>query len=128
MGFWLFMFFMNLICPFTMIGFGSMFRNKAPQNINSVFGYRTHMSSINRDTWEFAHKYAGRIWYITGFVTLAPSIIIMLALFGKSMDTIGTIGTILEGIQIILLVSVIFPTEIALRKHFDKSGNRKELP
>lgn len=126
MGFWLFMLIMNLICPFTMIGFGKLFLNNAPKNINSGFGYRTRMSSINQDTWVFAHKYSGKIWYISGLVSLAPSIIIMLLIFNKSHDVIETIGVAIEAAQIVLLLSVIVPTEIALRKHFDKNGNRKE--
>lgn len=126
MGFWLFMLFIDLICPFTMIGFGKLFMNWAPQNINSAFGYRTRMSSLNLDTWKFAHKYIGKIWYITGLITLIPSIIVMIALFGKSNDTVETVGVIVEAIQIVLLVVTIFPTEIALRKNFDKNGKRRE--
>ena len=125
MGFWLFMLFIDLICPFTMIGFGKLFMNRAPQNINSVFGYRTHMSALNLDTWEFAHKYIGKIWYLTGFITLFLSIIVIIAVFGKSNDTVETIGIIVEAVQIILFIAAIFPTEIALRKNFDKNGKRR---
>lgn len=128
MGFWIFMFFFDLICPFTMIGFGKLFLNNPPKNINSVFGYRTRMSSINQDTWLFAHKYAGKIWYISGLVSLALSVIVMLFTFGKSRDIIETAGVALEVIQLVLLVSVAIPTELALRKNFDKNGKRKEAP
>lgn len=51
MGFWFFMLIMDLLIPFTMIGFGKCFLKKAPDNINSVFGYRTSMSMKNKDTW-----------------------------------------------------------------------------
>ena len=44
MGFWIFMLIMDLLLPFTMIGFGRYFMKKAPKEINSVFGYRTSMS------------------------------------------------------------------------------------
>ena len=57
MEFWIFMLIMDLLLPFTMIGFGRYFMKKAPKEINSVFGYRTSMSMKNKDTWEFAHKY-----------------------------------------------------------------------
>ena len=63
MGFWIFMLIMDLLLPFTMIGFGRYFMKKAPKEINSVFGYRTSMSMKNKDTWEFAHKYCGKVWY-----------------------------------------------------------------
>ena len=51
MGFWIFMLIMDLLLPFTMIGFGRYFMKKAPKEINSVFGYRTSMSMKNKDTW-----------------------------------------------------------------------------
>ena len=54
MGFWIFMLIMNLLIPFTMIGFGRHFMRKAPQKINGIYGYRTTMSMKNRETWEFA--------------------------------------------------------------------------
>ena len=44
MGFWIYMLIMDLILPFTMIGFGKYFIKKAPKEINGVFGYRTSMS------------------------------------------------------------------------------------
>ena len=64
MGFWIFMLIMDLLIPFTMIGFGKMFLKKAPDQINYVFGYRTSMSMKNQDTWVFAHHYCGKIWYL----------------------------------------------------------------
>ena len=39
MGFWIFMLIMDLLLPFTMIGFGRYFMKNAPKEINSVFGY-----------------------------------------------------------------------------------------
>ena len=71
MGFWIFMLIMDLLLPFTMIGFGRNFMKKAPKEINSVFGYRTSMSMKNKDTWEFAHKYCGKVWYVCGMVLIS---------------------------------------------------------
>ena len=75
MGFWIFMLIMDLLIPFTMIGFGKMFLKKAPDQINYVFGYRTSMSMKNQDTWVFAHHYCGKIWYICGLILLVVSFI-----------------------------------------------------
>ena len=52
MGFWIFMLIMDLLLPFTMIGFGRYFMKKAPKEINSVFGYRTSMSMKNIAAWQ----------------------------------------------------------------------------
>ncbi len=126
MGFWLFMLLMVLVCPLTMIGYGKKFLNNMPQTINSSFEYRTRMSSINHETREFAHKYCGKIWYVTGLILLAPSVIVMLLVFGKNNDVVGAAGGIIEGIQICLILASIILTELALRKNFDKNGNRKD--
>ena len=68
---------MLLILPLTMIGFGKYFIKKAPKEINRLFGYRTSMSMKNRDTWEFAHRYCGKIWYTCGMVTLPMTVVCM---------------------------------------------------
>lgn len=90
-----------------------------------VFGYRTNMSMKNRDTWEFAHKYCGKIWYVCGWILLPLSIIPMLFVIGQNEDTVGNLGGILCVIQLIPLIGSIIPTEIALRKTFDKNGCKR---
>ncbi len=125
MGFWIFMLIMDLLLPCAMIGFGRYFMKKAPNEINAVFGYRTSMSMKNKDTWEFAHKYCGRIWYVCGLAMLPLTVISMLFVIGKSEDYAGTVGGIICGVQLIPLIGSIFPTEIALKKNFDKSGKKR---
>lgn len=125
MGFWIYMLIMDLLVPVTMIGFGRYFKTKAPKEINAVFGYRTSMSMKNRDTWEFAHKYCGKIWYICGWILLIVTIVAMIPFFGQEADVTGIVGAVILGIQMIPLVGSILPTELALRKHFDKDGNRR---
>lgn len=44
MGFWIFMFILDLPIPLTMIGFGKYFLKNAPKEINAVLGYRTSLS------------------------------------------------------------------------------------
>lgn len=125
MGFWIFMLIMDLLIPFTMIGFGKYFMEKAPKEINAVFGYRTTMSMKNKDTWEFAHKYCGKLWWIWGWVMVVPVFALFFVL-GKDADTVGTIGGIVCFVQTIPLAAAIVPTEIALRRTFDKNGNRRQ--
>lgn len=125
MEFWMFMLIMAILIPLTMIGFGKYFLRNAPKEINPVFGYRTAMSMKNRDTWEFAHQYCGRIWYVCGWVLLPLSILSMLLVVGQSEYTIGTLGGGVCVVQLIPLIGSIFPTERALRKKFDKNGNRR---
>lgn len=125
MGFWIFMLIMDLLIPFTMIGFGKSFFKKPPKEINAAYGYRTTMSMKNKDTWMFAHNYFGKIWYICGLILLPLSIIVMVMVIGKPADTVGSVSSVLCSIQMIPLMGPIIPTEAALRKNFDGSGNRR---
>ena len=125
MGFWIFMLIMDLLIPFTLIGFGRYFMKNAPTQINVVFGYRTTMSMKNQETWEFAHKYCGKIWYVCGLILLPITVAFLLFSIGKSEDYVGTVGGTICMVQLIPLIGAIFPTEKALRKHFDKNGKRR---
>lgn len=126
MGFWVFMLIMNIWIPVIMILFGRYFRNNAPKEINVIFGYRTTMSMKNQETWQFAHHYMGRLWYLSGMILLPLSVVLMLPLIGKDKDTIGWLGAFICMIQVVALIGEIIPTEIALHKKFDKNGNPKE--
>lgn len=124
MGFWIFMLIVDLLVPFIMIGFGKYFSKTAPKDINMLFGYRTSMSMKNEDTWIFAHKYCGKIWFISGLIMLPLTVAVMLFVVDGSKDVVGTIGAILCNIQIISIIVSIVLTEKALKKTFDKNGNK----
>ena len=123
--FWIFMLLMDLLIPATMISFGTLFVTKPPQKINHLFGYRTTMSTKNKDTWEFAHKHCGKLWKTIGLILIPVSIIPLLLVLGKGIDVIGTVGGIVCCVQIIPLSLSLIPTELALKKTFDKNGIRK---
>ncbi len=125
MGFWIYMLIMVLLIPCSMIGLGKLFLKHPPKDINAVFGYRTNMSMKNKDTWDFAHKHCGKLWYVGGLVLLPLSAATMLCTLDKSTDFTGTVGGIICAVQLIAAIGSIFPTESALRKNFDKNGNRK---
>lgn len=125
MGFWIYMFIMDLLLPVTMIGLGRYFMKKGPKEINAVFGYRISMSMKNKDTWEFAHKYCGKVWYVCGLIILPITVIFLLLVIGRNEDYVGTVGGIICGVQLIPLLGSIFSTEIALKKNFDKNGKRR---
>lgn len=124
MGFWIYMLIMDLIIPVTMIFLGSYFMYRAPKNINHYFGYRTFMSMKNKDTWDFAHHYCGKIWLICGLILLPITIIVLVSVIGKSINTIGIVGGVFCFIQLIFFILSIIPTEIALRKYFDRNGEK----
>lgn len=121
---WLITLIIYLLIPLLMTGLGRLFLFHAPREINVIFGYRTKMSMKNKETWEFAHHYCGRIWFTYGIILLFLTLIIMFVSYGKAEDTVETYGIILCILQLIGLIGVIYPTERALRKKFDKDGNR----
>lgn len=124
MWFWIFMLVMVLLAPAVMIYFGRRFAENAPKNINTVYGYRTTMSMKNKETWEFAHKYIGKLWKQWGWILLSASVIAMLPAIGKGIDIITVISLAAIGVQVAVMIGTIFPTERALKKEFDKNGNR----
>ena len=125
MGYVIAMFIFNLLIPVLMIIFGRIMYKHAPKSINGVYGYRTSMSMKNEDTWKFAHDYCGKLWYKVGLIMLIPSVLVQLPFVKSSTDTIGIMTVVLETVQICVMIASIFPTERALRKTFDKYGNRK---
>ena len=125
MGFWIFMLAMGLLFPVVMILFGTIFMKSAPKKINYILGYRTDMSMKNRDTWEFAHKYFGKLWIRYGLLLIPITVIPMLYVIGNSENVVATVGLIVSFVNTVTLIVPIFFTEKALNRTFDKDGKRK---
>lgn len=118
MGYWLFMLAVFLLIPLTMIIFGRHFMSNPPKDINSFYGYRTSMSMKSRETWDFAHRYFGKLWFILGLVLLPLSVIPMFFLLGKSVETIGNAQPCYHG----------NPAAFSRRSHYSHGGGpEKEL-
>lgn len=126
MGFWFFMLSTVLFIPAIMIICGRYFAKKAPDNINYLFGYRTNLSMKNEETWEFAHKYIGKIWYKWGGAMLLISATVFIAVLGEDKDTVGTIGSVITTAQLVPVLFSIFLTEKALKQNFDSEGKKKD--
>ena len=124
MLFWIFMLLFVLMIPLTMIYFGRRFFKSPPKSINATFGYRSTMSMKNQETWKLAHRVCGRYWFICGLILLPLSVLPMLLVINRGTETIGMTGVIIVFVQIVPMLCVIIPTEHALRKNFDKNGNR----
>ena len=125
MGYWLYMLGVCLVIPLTMMIFGRHFMHNPPKEINGSYGYRTSMSMKSRETWDFAHRYFGRLWFILGLMLLPLSAAAMLFLLGESVKAIGNSSLIIMGVQLLFLIIPIFPTERALKKNFDRFGFRR---
>lgn len=124
-AFWIFVLAMDLLVPGVMIGFGKEFQKNPPTEINPGYGYRTAMSSKNQDTWDFAQKRMGEVWHKWGKALLIPSFVPLLFVLGRDVGTVGAVGMVICGVQLIVMLSSIGVTEHALRKNFDKDGKRQ---
>nr|WP_314099889.1 SdpI family protein [uncultured Lachnoanaerobaculum sp.] len=128
MNFWIFMLVMNLLTPLVMIIYGRIFEKKPPKIARSkfAFGYRTVMSMRNEETWEYAHRFFGKLWFRFGIAVGLISIIVLFFFIGKDKDTVGFAGMIICYVQLLAMLLPVIPTELALRRRFDKYGNRKD--
>ena len=125
MASWILMFFSNLIVPVVLMSFGSSFRNNPPGQINALFGYRTNRSTKNQDTWVFANKLWGDLAWKSGIWMLIGSVAAMIAVFFAGENVVAAVGTILMLLQVAVIVATIPIVERALKKEFDKDGNRR---
>ena len=128
MNFWIFMLVMNLLTPLVMLIYGRVFEKKPPKIARSkfAFGYRTVMSMRNEETWEYAHRFFGKLWFRFGIAVGLISIIVLFFFIGKDKDTVGFVGMIIDYVQLAAMLLPVIPTEISLRRRFDKYGNRRD--
>lgn len=114
-----------LLIPLSLICMGLLFVRRPPENINWLFGYRTPLSMKNKDTWDFAHRYFGRLATRTGSSMLVVTIPVIALLWGRNSDIIGWASAIVCLLQCIILLALIYPTERALKRTFDADGKRR---
>ena len=117
MGLWALLFVCELLVPIIMIVFGILFSAGAPGDINSFFGYRTLMSMKNSDTWDFAHRYCGRLWIRIGAVMLPVTVIssIISLKTARILSVLGIFGVIVIAVQTCVIIISIIMVERKLR-------------
>ena len=117
----------SLGCSLVLIVIGFWFRKLWPQKPNWIIGYRTSMSMKNKETWVFAHAYCGKILILSGLIIIPVSIAaaILLELDSLVFETLLA-WAVLILIVVPLIISII-PTEMALRKEFDRNGERRHI-
>ena len=113
--------------PAILLVFGWRFMKKPPQDINGAYGYRTSMSMKNQDTWEFAHQVCGRVWWRMGWLVLALSAALLAWMETRpgGEQTNWLLGALVALAEAAVVILTIIPVERALKKTFDKEGNRR---
>lgn len=122
---WVFMLTCNLIIPVVMILFGQMFEKAPPKEPNWTFGYRTKRSMKSRDAWGFAQQYFGKLWQKMGRALLPLAVVgqalTLLCPDVQSMCNWSLVPTVAEAV---VMTATLIPVERALKRNFDKDGNR----
>ena len=122
---WVWMLAMNLLIPAAMTGLGRMFMKKPPKKINGFYGYRTSRSMKNQETWDFAQRYMGKVWWKWGWAMIPPAVLGQtLTLLCPDAESIYYWGLALTIAETVVLMVSIIPVERALKQNFDKDGNR----
>ncbi|MFA5561853.1 MAG: SdpI family protein [Eubacteriales bacterium] len=125
MWFWVMMFCFALFIPLVMLCMGFVMRHRPPKTINDFYGYRTALSKKNQDTWDFAHRKCGEVWWRAGWGLLVLTVAVQLPLLPHDKDTVSLWGLILCLVQCVLLILSVLPVERALRRTFHPDGSRK---
>ena len=112
-----------LLIPAIMIILGRKFMNNPPEKMNYAFGYRSERSMRNKNTWDFAHRYIGRLWFCAGVATAVATVAVVLVILGQSAESISVVMGCVVIIHLIPLLIPVFLTERALKKNFDENGN-----
>ena len=89
-----------------------------PQKYKWWAGYRTSRAIKNQETWVFANRYFGKLSLLSGLTTLTFSIGVI-----NTQDVYVMAWT--YAAQVISFILVCILTETALKKEFDKNGERR---
>lgn len=116
MRFWIFMFIITLLIPFSLLLVWYIFPKF--KKINQMSGYRSSRSMKNQDTWSFAQNYCSKLSLKLFFPTLLLALIIIPFSINKSIDIVGFIGLAITIVQMMNFFVIFYLTEKALKENF----------
>ena len=113
MEFWIFMFIMTLLIPFSLLF--TWITCPKYKNINNKYGYRTANSMKNQKYWDFAQKECSKNSLKMFFPSLILSIFIMPFTINKNINIISWTGFFIVLVQLLSFIYVIYFTEKSLK-------------
>lgn len=118
-----------LMTPLLMIVLGKYFQSNAPKNINNTFGYRTSYAMKSQESWDFAQKHLGNLWFKAGRISLVLVFIVLsiLFLYRENQNMIAMVGILTVVAEIGMMIAMNLLVEKALRSNFDNQGKRKKF-
>lgn len=121
---WAICFICSLFTPLVIVFAGWVMRKSCIKR-NNFCGYRTKMAMKNDDTWKFANEICGKLWWRIGWMLFFSTILIFLIIIKFSDSTSTFITIFLMTVECLMIVLSIILVEKAMKKTFDKDGNRK---
>lgn len=123
MAFRVIMAFAVFLIPGTMVFFGRLMMDHPPKTINAAYGYRTSMSMINQDTWDYAQAACAKRWRRWGRVLALITLIVLF--FALRRPTFADVLGFYTAFETAFLLASVAATEMDLRRTFDREGRRK---
>lgn len=124
MGFKVFMSFGVLLIPGIMIFFGRTMMDHPPKTINAAYGYRTTMSMLNQDTWDYAQVACAKRWRRWGRVLALITLIVLIVALRR--PTFADVLGFYTAFETAFLLASVAATEMDLRRTFDEKGERRK--
>ena len=111
------------VIPGIMVFFGGLMLDHPPKTINAAYGYRTTMSMINQDTWDYAQAACAKRWRRWGRVLALITLVVLIVALRRPAfaDVLG----FYTAFETAFLLASVAATEMDLRRIFDREGRRK---
>lgn len=109
------MIYVIFIISFMILLIGYLMYKYPPKKINFLVGYRTFSSMKNKEMWDFAHEYCGKIWMILGLMMVILSSILYLLVWLKIISFTENILLIIISGEVVILLLSIFIVENKLK-------------
>ena len=122
MGFLIFALCCNLIIPLIMISGGWFMWKHTAERGDGAYGYRSKRSMQSEETWLYANRFCGKLWFRVGLLLVFPAVFSLYPYWGNPQmraEIISYIMVFMELLQVILLVTTLMMTENRLRRKFE---------
>ena len=113
--------------PLLLIVIGKIFEKYPSKEPNIAIGFRTKLSMMNKETWDYAQRLFPKVWISLGRIMLPLSLIILFLLYSEDKDYTGNLALILMLVQEVLMLGSILYVNLKLKKAFNSDGSRKEI-
>lgn len=113
--------------PLLLIVIGKIFEKYPSKEPNIAIGFRTKLSMMNKETWDYAQRLFPKVWISLGRIMLPLSLSILFLLYSEDKDYTGNLALILMLVQEVLMLGSILYVNLKLKKAFNSDGSRKEI-